>query len=111
MIPYVYEYYIVRFKKGDDLTYIVYNHYNTRVDPKTFPGVNYVSSHGILAKKREYLGPDPRVAGYRFLRGKCNIEFWEAYLQNAWFCDTDWSVDVEFDAEVQWWFPVDRNVY
>lgn len=40
-----------RFRKGDDLNTIVYNHYDTRVDPTQYIGVNYVSNDGLLAKK------------------------------------------------------------
>lgn len=42
----------VKFRKHDDLNTIVFNHYNSRIeDPSTYPGVNYVSSDGLLVKK------------------------------------------------------------
>lgn len=39
------------FRKGDDLNMIVHSYYNERVDPRTYPGTNYVASDGILAKR------------------------------------------------------------
>ncbi|KAF9510938.1 hypothetical protein BS47DRAFT_1364156 [Hydnum rufescens UP504] len=101
----------VRFKKGDDLNDIVYNHYDQRVDPDTWPGTNYVASEGIIAKRSEYLGPNPHVASYRFTFEKCEIEWWEPYLEKPWIGETYWLVESEFDETVRWWFPMNRSVY
>lgn len=106
----------VRFKRGDDLNSITYQHYNTPVSKEGVMGVNYVQhispdgTGAIRPKRHEYLGPSPRVASYRFSRSTCEIEFWESYLEQAWIGKTYWTVEEEFDEEVQWWFPVERSL-
>ncbi|KAF8340514.1 uncharacterized protein EI90DRAFT_2073791 [Cantharellus anzutake] len=104
---------IVRFNRGDDLSAITYRHYNTPIEISAVNYVQQVASDGsgaILPKRHEYLGPSPHVASYRITKNVCEIEFWEPYLEQAWFGRTYWTVEEEYDEEVRWWFPVERSL-
>ena len=41
----------MRVRKGDDLNRMVYRYYDEFVDPKTYPGENYVSNDGLLTRR------------------------------------------------------------
>lgn len=50
--------------------------------------------------RHEYLGPDPRVAGYiRDEDGEIQIQWWDGYLQDQWMGKTRWNVEIETDGE------------
>jgi len=101
----------LRVRKGDDLNRIVHQFYDEFVDPKTYLGDNYVSKDGIDARRHEYLGPNPRIASYRFTLDEIEIEWWEDYIKDTWIGSEKWEVKAEFDEVVEGWFLVDRNDY
>lgn len=107
----------VRFRKGDDLNDIVYNHYDKCVDPKTWP-TNCVDAEGIIAKRyvpgvssvrSQYLGR--HLASCRFTSDKDEIEWYDPYLVKTRIGDTHRFEESGFDETVRWWFPTDRSLY
>ncbi|KAF8526659.1 hypothetical protein BU17DRAFT_82844 [Hysterangium stoloniferum] len=92
-------------RSDEDLNMVVYNWYeelvNTQKEKRK--GVNYVTSDGILPKRHEYLGPDPRIAGYEIRQdGNIHIRWWDAFLQDPWLENDKWKIDLICDADGQW---------
>ena len=53
--------------------------------------------------RHEFLGPDPRVAGYHFdIDGEIHIKWWDSFLQVQWMDKGKWSFDVEMNDDGQW---------
>ncbi|KAI8986815.1 hypothetical protein BD414DRAFT_545226 [Trametes punicea] len=64
---------------------------------------NYVAAEAIQAKRHEYLGPDPRVAGYWVdADGEYHIKWYDAFLKDQWVENRKWSFDVRLDARGHW---------
>ena len=115
----------LKFREGDDLNQLTYHYYDQRVDPSSYYGNNFVTDGGIQARRlvsfhctarpnvlswrnrHEYLGPCPKVAGYRFTNGQAEICFWDDYLKTAWIGARTWDVELEFDPVVETWFVSD----
>lgn len=89
---------------GEDLNQVVYEHYSGSVDPKDGNHkVNYVAPDGVSPRRHEYLGPDPRVAGYFFdFDEEIHIRWWDAYLQDQWMDRQKWKMEVELDESGNW---------
>lgn len=59
--------------------------------------------------RHEYLGPNPRLASYRFTHSEMEIEWWEDYIKDTWIGTKKWEVEAEFDEAVEGWFLSSRN--
>lgn len=56
-----------------------------------------------LHRRHEYLGPDPRVAGYRIdVEGDVHIKWWDAFLQDQWMDKQKWAFDVRMEDDGRW---------
>ncbi|KAI0674177.1 hypothetical protein C8Q78DRAFT_966556 [Trametes maxima] len=64
---------------------------------------NYVASEGVLARRHEFLGPDPRVAGFWVdAAGEYHVKWYDAFLGDQWIDDRKWSFDVRPNARGDW---------
>ncbi|KAI0646173.1 hypothetical protein C8Q79DRAFT_1118681 [Trametes meyenii] len=64
---------------------------------------NYVASEGVLARRHEFLGPDPRVAGFWVdAAGEYHVKWYDAFLGDQWIDDRKWSFDVRPGARGDW---------
>ncbi|KAI0659043.1 hypothetical protein C8Q70DRAFT_916328 [Cubamyces menziesii] len=64
---------------------------------------NYVAGEAVLAKRHEYLGPDPRVAGYWVdADGEYHIKWYDAFLKDHWVDNREWEFDVRLNARGEW---------
>ncbi|KAI9067815.1 hypothetical protein FKP32DRAFT_1672782 [Trametes sanguinea] len=64
---------------------------------------NFVAAEAIQAKRHEYLGPDPRVAGYWIdADGDYHIKWYDAFLKDQWVDNRKWSFDVRLNARGEW---------
>ncbi|KAH9940696.1 hypothetical protein B0H21DRAFT_697364 [Amylocystis lapponica] len=88
---------------GTDLNQFVYQHYLERVEQEHGNWANYVSPKNIVARRYEFLGPDPRVAGYFFdVDGDAHIKWWDAFLRDQWMEKHKWRFEVQLDADGGW---------
>lgn len=109
---------------GADLNQIVHQHYIQFLGGEVVlgTGANYVSPDGIMEKRcalirlhakgavsndstcrHEYLGPDPRIAGYRFdMEGEVHIKWWDSFLQDLWMDKGKWTFDVKMKDDGKW---------
>ncbi|KZT20835.1 hypothetical protein NEOLEDRAFT_1158436 [Neolentinus lepideus HHB14362 ss-1] len=89
---------------GEDLNQVVYEYYLESVNLKDGSDkVNFVARDGVTPRRHEYLGPDPRVAGYFFdFDGEIHIRWWDAFLQDQWMDKHKWKMDVELDQSGEW---------
>lgn len=56
-----------------------------------------------LCLRHEFLGPDPRVAGYKLdANGEYHIKWYDAFLKDHWVDDQKWDFDVRLDARGNW---------
>ena len=56
-----------------------------------------------ICGRHEYLGPDPRVAGYRIdVEGDVHIKWWDAFLQDQWMDKQKWAFDVRMEDDGRW---------
>lgn len=52
--------------------------------------------------RHEFLGPDPRVAGYYYDdRGHAHIRWWDGFLSDQWMGTQKWKLNVRWDGS-QW---------
>ncbi|KAF9480713.1 hypothetical protein BDN70DRAFT_804819, partial [Pholiota conissans] len=63
----------------------------------------------LADNRHEYLGPSPKVAGYRFTGDLAQIIFWDDYLNTMWLGKHQWDVEIEFDAVVDSWFVAEHR--
>ncbi|PIL27400.1 hypothetical protein GSI_10548 [Ganoderma sinense ZZ0214-1] len=64
---------------------------------------NYVGAEGILARRHEYLGPDPRVVGYFVdAAGEYHVKFYDTFLGDQWMDNRKWAFDVRQDEDGKW---------
>ncbi|KAI0341538.1 hypothetical protein BDW22DRAFT_1430183 [Trametopsis cervina] len=82
---------------GDDLNQAVHNHYmqslvgDEEQKLKARNCANFVAEDG-----HEYLGPDPRIVGFRFdVFGGVHIKWWDSFLQDLWMDNGKWAFDVK----------------
>lgn len=53
--------------------------------------------------RHEYLGPDPRIVGYRMdVDGEVHIKWWDSFLQDLWMDDRKWNFDVRQNDGGKW---------
>ncbi|KII83062.1 hypothetical protein PLICRDRAFT_180756 [Plicaturopsis crispa FD-325 SS-3] len=99
----------IMVKPGDDLNAIVYAYYQLKVDPAAheLPYPNYVSADGVVARRHEYLGPQPCVASYHTVGSDIEVEWWDPYLGTRWRGTGSWDVVLEFDSALKAWFVLD----
>lgn len=56
-----------------------------------------------MQRRHEYLGPDPRVAGYHLdVDGEVHIKWWDGFLQDQWMDRQKWRFEVKVDDEGKW---------
>ncbi|KAF9240401.1 hypothetical protein BU15DRAFT_87636 [Melanogaster broomeanus] len=84
-------------RKGMDVNQLVHRHYMDIFDVEKNPGwVNYVHTDNVGSRRHEYIGPDPRVAGY-FLR-----LWWDAFLKEQWLDKDKWTLDATIGVTGKW---------
>ncbi len=50
--------------------------------------------------RNEYLGPDPRVAGYWLDDdGEIHVKWWDGFLKDQWIDNEKWSIEVVWTGE------------
>jgi len=94
------------------LNQIVSAFYSEKVDAD-YLGVNYVTRDGICARRHEFLGPAPYVAGFRFSAKaqKARVEWWDATTRVKWIGKEVWTNEVYFDETVGGWVSRPRGDY
>ncbi|KAF5383131.1 hypothetical protein D9615_004819 [Tricholomella constricta] len=85
---------------GTDLNQLVHHYYLEDVDPKLSGWVNYVHGDEVVAKRHEFLGPNPRVAGYFVdVDGDIHIKWWDSFLSDQWMGSQKWKVEGVWTGE------------
>ncbi|KAG5646617.1 hypothetical protein DXG03_002921 [Asterophora parasitica] len=85
---------------GTDLNQLVHHHYLESVDQTATNWVNYVHGDKVVAKRHEFLGPNPRVAGYFVdVDGDIHIKWWDSFLTDQWMGSQKWKVEVMWTGE------------
>ncbi|KAI0708119.1 hypothetical protein C8T65DRAFT_576390 [Cerioporus squamosus] len=89
---------------GTDLNQFIHRHYCEEEKEKDrTPWPNYVAAEGILARRNEFLGPDPRVVGYFVdADGDYHIRWYDTFLQDQWMDNRKWKFDVRQDEHGHW---------
>ncbi|RPD79250.1 hypothetical protein L226DRAFT_480067 [Lentinus tigrinus ALCF2SS1-7] len=95
---------------GTDLNQFIHRHYcEEEKDPADgkdkdkAPWPNYVAAEGILGRRHEFLGPDPRVVGYFMdADGDYHIRWYDTFLQDQWMDNHKWKYDVRQDEHGHW---------
>jgi len=86
-------------KPGDDLNKIVWKWYNGRIEEDEvdmYLGMQNYVGRDIIARRHEYLGPSPHVAGFSFFAAnEVRIQWWDSFLQDRWIQKDAWNVDME----------------
>ncbi|KAJ7624745.1 hypothetical protein FB45DRAFT_86484 [Roridomyces roridus] len=89
---------------GTDLNQFVHQYYLEHIDPSSVTWVNFVHADNVVARRHEFLGPDPRVAGYEMERsGDVYIRWWDSFLSDQWSGTQKWKLDVVWDEEQNEW--------
>ena len=58
---------------------------------------------GYNTQRHEYLGPDPRVAGFFYdVDGEIHVKWWDSFLQVQWMDKGKWTFDIELDEDGKW---------
>ncbi|PPQ85558.1 hypothetical protein CVT25_006728 [Psilocybe cyanescens] len=96
----------IKFGEGANLAVLTYQYYDENVDSKSYSGTNYLAADGAIHPKRhEYLGPSPKIAGFRLSpQGVVETLFWDHHLETRWAGKRPWEVELEFDPVVESWF-------
>ncbi|KAF8909062.1 hypothetical protein CPB85DRAFT_1435807 [Mucidula mucida] len=83
---------------GEDVNHAVYRFYAE--EAKGGKGrVNYVHADSVDERRHEYLGPDPRVAGYYTdPQGELHVRWWDAFLGDQWMEEGKWTMEVAWDG-------------
>ncbi|KAG6330244.1 hypothetical protein ID866_8846 [Astraeus odoratus] len=91
-------------RRGADINQLVHRHYTESVgDEEGHAWTNFVHSDEVIMRRHEYLGPDPRVAGYFFdANGEIHVRWWDAFLKEQWMDDEKWTLNVSMDASGRW---------
>ncbi|KAJ7031748.1 hypothetical protein C8F04DRAFT_894416, partial [Mycena alexandri] len=89
---------------GTDINQFVHQYYLEHVDPKAVEWVNFVHADNVVARRHEFLGPDPRVAGYELDNGgRVFIRWWDGFLSDQWSGTQKWKLDVVWSQETEAW--------
>ncbi|KAJ7121563.1 hypothetical protein C8R44DRAFT_786465 [Mycena epipterygia] len=87
-----------------DLNQFVHQHYLQTIDPASVEWTNFVHADQIVARRHEFLGPDPRVAGYEIDGGgNVYIRWWDGFLSDQWSGTQKWKLDVTWDEDAKKW--------
>ncbi|KDQ49638.1 hypothetical protein JAAARDRAFT_617343 [Jaapia argillacea MUCL 33604] len=92
-------------RNGEDLNQLVYQWYFEPMEAsaKSEGTVNFVAPDEIVPRRHEYLGPDPRVAGYFFdYNDEVHIRWWDDFLQEQWMDRQKWKMAVKLDDSGKW---------
>ncbi|PCH45144.1 hypothetical protein WOLCODRAFT_77534 [Wolfiporia cocos MD-104 SS10] len=93
-------------RPGQDLNQFVHRYYLEEVEKDSKERgewTNYVTADGVVARRHEYLGPDPRVAGFHWdANGEIHIKWWDAFLQDQWTDKQKWSFEVMLNEDGEW---------
>ncbi|KII84521.1 hypothetical protein PLICRDRAFT_45868 [Plicaturopsis crispa FD-325 SS-3] len=91
-------------REGVDLNQVVYRHYAEQAEEKAGEEwVNYVHADRVVSRRHEYLGPDPRVAGYFFdIDGDVHIQWYDGFLHDQWMDKQKWKLELTQDATGKW---------
>ncbi|KAF9802233.1 hypothetical protein IEO21_09921 [Rhodonia placenta] len=91
-------------REGQDLNQFVHRHYFEELDEaRKSEWINFVTPDGVVSRRHEYLGPDPRVAGYHLdVDGEVHIKWWDGFLQDQWMDRQKWRFEVKVDDEGKW---------
>ncbi|KAG5733146.1 hypothetical protein E4T56_gene13595, partial [Termitomyces sp. T112] len=85
---------------GTDLNQLVHQYYLEEIDTKISDWINYVHMDKVVSKRHEYLGPNPRVAGYFIdVDGDIYIKWWDSYLSDQWMGMQKWKVEISWNGE------------
>lgn len=91
---------------GSDLNQVVHQHYIQPLDADSegFPeSANFVAPDAVMVKRHEYLGPDPRIAGYHFdVDGEVHVKWWDSFLGDLWMDKGKWNWDVKMTEDGKW---------
>lgn len=95
---------VLHVRRGTDINQLVHAHYMESVDGDGGKEwTNFVHADEVVMRKHEYLGPDPRVAGYSVdTNGEIHIRWWDAFLKDQWMDNEKWTLDVAMDASGKW---------
>ncbi|KAF9020597.1 hypothetical protein BDZ89DRAFT_958139 [Hymenopellis radicata] len=81
---------------GEDVNHAVYRFY---AEDAKGGRVNYVHADSVDERRHEYLGPDPRVAGYYTdPRGELHVRWWDGFLGDQWMEEGKWTMEVDWDG-------------
>ncbi|VDB92532.1 unnamed protein product [Peniophora sp. CBMAI 1063] len=88
---------------GSDLNQFVFRHYEELAEEKDREKVNYVTEARIQESRHEFLGPDPRVAGYSAEGDGIRILWIDRFLDEKWVEGEKWELlDVEMSDNGNW---------
>ncbi|KAI0689163.1 hypothetical protein BC835DRAFT_272387 [Cytidiella melzeri] len=94
---------------GDDLNQAVHNYYAQNLvgdeeeKLKVRNCANFVTEDSLSRRRHEYLGPDPRVVGYRVdVDGELHVKWWDGFLQDMWMDNGKWTFDVRQTDDGKW---------
>jgi len=94
---------------GDDLNHVVHQHYMSGLvgdeeeKLKARNCANFVTEDGLTTRRHEYLGPDPRIVGYRFdVDGEVHVKWWDSFLRDSWMDTGKWTFEVKQTEEGKW---------
>ncbi|KAJ7888324.1 hypothetical protein B0H14DRAFT_2693591 [Mycena olivaceomarginata] len=89
---------------GTDLNQFVHQYYLEKIDPQSVPWVNFVHADNVVARRHEFLGPDPRIAGYEIDGGgNVFIRWWDGFLSDQWSGTQKWKLEVVWDDDADAW--------
>ncbi|KAJ7167033.1 hypothetical protein C8R46DRAFT_269038 [Mycena filopes] len=89
---------------GTDINQLVHQYYLESVNPKSNEWVNFVHADDVTARRHEFLGPAPRVAGYDLDRdGQVYIRWWDEFLSDQWTGTQKWKLEVVWSDEDGAW--------
>ncbi|KAJ6612516.1 hypothetical protein B0H10DRAFT_2177371 [Mycena sp. CBHHK59/15] len=87
-----------------DVNQFVHQYYLEHIDPKNVPWVNFVHADNVVARRHEFLGPDPRVAGYEIDGGgNVYIRWWDGFLSDQWSGTQKWKLEITWDTNAKKW--------
>ncbi|KAI0048287.1 hypothetical protein FA95DRAFT_1491082 [Auriscalpium vulgare] len=89
---------------GTDLNQYLFRHYDQALAEVKEEWVNYVTVDNVTARRHEYLGPDPRVAGYfHDVDGDIHIQWWDGFLKDQWMGTQKWTLgDIVLNERGDW---------
>jgi len=85
---------------GEDLNSVVWQWYDQPIlpaDSGAYTDLQNFVEQGVIAKRHEFLGPSPHVAGYSFHGAEeIRIEWWDVFLADKWVEKDTWVVDMSW---------------